>query len=278
MTFSIASSPIRRAADTGTGPNPGISLPPHHRVVVDHHVDHVLRPGRPRAVVGPEQVEERVDPVGLITFEPAAPDAVLHDVVGPAVDGVHHLGQRIRCHGGAQVADLVAVVFIDDDRRLDPPAFLPEPSEGQLPGRLDQLALHLRCLRGHIDDLDGLGHGQLPAPEGVGHHRSASCPAISTASMAGPTAVPVLAAIHAATDRNPSPRHTAAPSSLAAVITRSAASTRSASAHCSTTRAAAGTSSPSMSTPQTTRWINPSSSSSGSRPQRRTYVESTDRL
>ena len=133
------------------GPEPGDlalfaghGVAPDEGVVVDDHVDDVLRSGR-GGVVGSEQVEQGVDAVGVAAFEPAAPDGVDHDGVGPPVDRVHQPGQRVCRHGDAQMADLVAVdprphppvtvdpaipvVLIDDHRRLDPAAFVPQPSE-----------------------------------------------------------------------------------------------------------------------------------------------------
>ena len=68
--------------------------------------------------------------------------------------------------------------------------------------------------------------------------RSASSPTISMVAIAVPTAVPVFDAIQAAAERNPSRRHNALSSNVAVANTRNAASSRSASAHCSTTQAA----------------------------------------
>jgi hypothetical protein len=70
-------------------------------------------------------------------------------------------------------------------------------------------------------------------------------------AIAVPTAVPVFDAIHVATERKPSRRHNALFSMVAAAITRTAATRRSASAHTSTTCAASCAARSLTSTPAT---------------------------
>jgi len=152
----------------------------------------------------------------------------------------------------------VPVVLVDDRRRLDASALFPQPVETELSGCLDQLLLGVGDLRGDLGDLAGLGSDNSPARNAsAATGRSARWSTISMVRIAVPTAVPVLDAIHAAAERNPSRRHNALSCNDAVTKTRTAAKSRSASAHSSTNRAALRTSRVSTSTPATTDRIEP---------------------
>ena len=151
----------------------------------------------------------------------------------------------------------------------------------QLPGRLHQLLLRRRAPRTPPRRSPGPGppttdrRGTPPPPPA---DPRAGRPSPNWRWPARPpyrSSTPSTAA----NDRNPSRRHTALFSNVAATTTRNAAKSRSASAHSSTTRAASGASSTPTSTsahngPDRTAATHPADC----RPQRRTCSHPTERV
>jgi hypothetical protein len=167
----------------------GHGVAPHQGVIVDDDMEHAVGPGGCGAV-GTGQVDQGVGPVGVATLEPATPDRVGHYLVGAPVNRSSESGQLVRGAAEAHMAHAIsvnpvpdlpapvytamAVVLIDDRRRLYSAALLLEAPQTQLSGRFNQLLLGLGHLGGHLGDLPRLGLRQQPGPECRRDHRQAA--------------------------------------------------------------------------------------------------------